>query len=119
MKKKINKLGFMRLLGLLGVGGLMAGQNEYVGFLGFFGYVAYFNVIPDELFRTNVNTAASSGFFSGLAVTVFLIMLNLFIGDNSLQALALALGFSTALVVFSFVLVYRVYKEERGAKICD
>ena len=112
---KINKLGFLSLLGLIGILGLLTNNREYIWFIGFFGYLGYFKIIPDELFKKNVNAAASIGFFSGLGVTFILVAVDMFIGSHALKSMAFALGFAAAILAFSIVLIYLGYKEQRGS----
>ena len=62
MKHKINYLGLLSLLALIGILGWITENNGLFGFVGFAYYLRYFWVIPDEFFRLNVQKAATFAF---------------------------------------------------------
>lgn len=114
--KKVNYLGFMGLISLLGLIGIFTPNRGFIGFFGFLAYLRYFTVIPDELFKQHTLKAASSGFFSWLAVTTISIPVTLLLGIDNALSIVFVAGFVSAIFVFSVVLVYCEIKEQRG---CD
>lgn len=111
---KLNPLGFLSVLLLLGVFGLVTEHTGMLGFFGFAVYLRYFFVKPDELFMQNVRKAASIGFFSGVAavgLTYVLRMLALIDGDMVLVA-----NFVVAVFCFTIALLALEVREQQGAK---
>jgi len=88
-----NKLGYFGFMGLIGLLGLITDNPGFYGFFGFFAYFGFFNVIPDELFKLNVQKAATPAFFVGLAI-----------------------NFAASIIVFTIILIYRSFNESKGCK---
>lgn len=110
---KLNQLGFLSLLALLGFLGLATENRGLLGFFGFAVYLRYFFVKPDELFMQNVRSAASIGFFSGVAATGFTVALRTLTPDLLSRDLALASCFVVSVICFSIALVVFEYREQR------
>ena len=66
MKRKINCLGLLSLLSLIALLAQPTNNEGLYGFLGFAYYLRYFFVQPDELFRLNLQKAATAAFFTQL-----------------------------------------------------
>ena len=64
MKRKINCLGLLSLLSLIALLAQPTNNEGLYGFLGFAYYLRYFFVQPDELFRLNLQKAATAAFFT-------------------------------------------------------
>ena len=99
----INKLGFLALLALLGFFGFFT-SVRMLGFFGFAYYIRYFFVVPDELFEQNVQTAATCGFFSGIAVTAVLTAARFLFPALLSSNIVLASCFVVSIVVFTLTL---------------
>ena len=110
---KLNKLGFLSLLALIGILGLTADNKALYGFFGFSYYIRYFFVTPDELFIQNVRSATSIGFFSGIAATGFSVALCTLIPSLPSKNLALAACFAISVICFTIALAAYEYKEQR------
>jgi hypothetical protein len=110
---KLNKLGFLSLLALLGFLGLSAESRGMLSFFGFAVYIRYFFVTPDELFQQNVRGAASIGFFSGVAATGITMALYMLLPDLFSRDLVLKSCFVVSVICFSIALVVYEFKEQR------
>lgn len=109
-----NKLGYLSLLALLCLPGFLSDNKAYLGFLSFLYYIRYFFVIPDELFKANVQKAATPAFFTGLAASAVTILLKTLLKDNSV--LPLGMGISMALSIFVFTIILTACEvRENGA----
>src|SRR5690554_3250326 len=101
-----NRISLMGLLGLLGLLGLITDNPGFYGFFGFFGFWGFAKVLPDEMFKQNVNRAARNAFFTGLTIYPAVVV----IGALSLFPIALvyafgfAVNFAVQILVFSFSL---------------
>lgn len=107
-----NKLGFLSLLALLGVLGVVIDKPLY-GFFGFAYYIRYFFVKPDELFQLNVRKAATVGFFSGVGATGVAVAARSLFPAVIPANLALSAGFVVSIVVFTVALVVLEAKEQQ------
>ena len=110
---KMNKLGFLSLIALLGVLGLFMDNKALLGLLGFAYYFRYFFVTPDELFIQNVRRAASIGFFSGVVVTALAVALRTLLPSLIERNVALAACFVVSMFCFTIALVVLEMKEMR------
>jgi hypothetical protein len=110
---KLNKLGFLSLLALLGFLGLTSENRALLGFFGFACYIRYFFVTPDELFMQNVRSAASIGFFSGVAATGLAVALRTLMPAAFSGRLVLSACFVISVICFSIALVVFEYREQR------
>ncbi|MGI6703034.1 MAG: DUF3796 domain-containing protein [Clostridia bacterium] len=101
-----NRISLMGLLGLLGLLGLITDNPGFYGFFGFFGFFGFAKILPDEMFKQNVNKAAKNAFFTGLIIYPTVVV----IGTLSLFPFALvftfgfAVNFAVQILVFSFSL---------------
>lgn len=109
---KLNKLGFLSILALLGILGFSI-HPSFLGFFGFAYYLRYFFVTPDELFQQNVNKAASIGFFSGVWATGISIVIHLLFPDFLSANMSLASCYVVSLLCFTIVLLIMEIKEQR------
>jgi len=100
-----NKLGYLSLLAVLGILGIFSDNKAYLGFWGFLYYIRYFFVIPDELFKANVQKAATPAFFTGLASSAVTIVLRALMNNDALLAVGMGLGMALSLFVFSVILI--------------
>lgn len=114
IKMKLNKLGFMSLIALLGIFGLTTENKGFLGFFGCLSYIRYFTVIPDELFKENVKKAGSIGFFTGMAVSTIMITLCILFEDFITPISYFVSGYVVSVFAFSLTLLYLEYKEQRG-----
>ncbi len=110
---KSNKLGFLSLLALLGVLGLIT-NRPLSGFFGFAYYIRYFFVIPDELFMENVRKAASMGFFSGVAAVGLAAAIHVLLPDVLSGTAVVAASYVVSVFVFTIALLVYEVKEQRG-----
>lgn len=115
-KKPINYLGFLSLLSLISILGYTTDNTGFYGFLGFLYYIRYFKVIPDELFKQNLQKASTAAWFSELIFLDPLMFLCHLITESS-RAIPTAFGLSFAfsIVVFSAALILFEYREHVGA----
>ncbi|GEA13850.1 hypothetical protein E308F_00900 [Moorella sp. E308F] len=100
-----NKLGYLSLLAVLGTLGFLTDNKAYLGFWGFLYYIRYFFVIPDELFKANVQKAATPAFFTGLASSAVTIMLRVLMNNDALPTLGMGLGMALSIFVFTVILM--------------
>lgn len=100
-----NKLGYLSLLAVLGVLGFLSDNKAYLGFLSFLYYLRYFFVIPDELFKANVQKAATPAFFTGLALSAATIMLRVLMNNDAVLAIGMGIGMALSILVFTVILL--------------
>ncbi len=110
---RLNKLGFLSLLAILGILGFTINRS-FLGFFGFAYYIRYFFVTPDEMFQHNVRRAASVGFFSGVAATGLAIPIHLLLPELLSAKMALASGYIVSVFCFTIVLAVLEFRELRG-----
>lgn len=110
--KKLNKFGFLSMIGLLGIFGIVTENRGFLGFFGYVHFIRYFTVIPDELFKDNIRNAGCNGFFAGIGVSTIFLAICLIIKKSALFQLAFLSGFIVSMFVFSITLVYYEYKEQ-------
>ncbi len=109
-----NRLGYLGFLGLLGVLGFITNNKLYFCFFGFLVYLRYFTVIPDELFRANVQKAATPAFFVGVVIYAISVALTAFFVSTTIFVMGLVFGFVASFLVFSITLVSYESKESRS-----
>jgi hypothetical protein len=112
--KMKNKLGYFGALGFVGILGIITDNRYLLAFFAYFVFLRYFFVIPDELFKLNVQKAATPAFFVGIALQVLTIAVTAFTKDITQLVTGLALGFSVSTAVFILILVISEFKEYRG-----
>ena len=111
-----NKFGYFGLLGLIGILGFLTDNPGFYGFFGFFGYFAFFKVIPDELFKLNVQKAATPAFFVGIVITAITLVYSAFTKNISVVVAGFAINFAISIFVFSIIFIYLNYNESKGNK---
>jgi hypothetical protein len=111
-----NKLGYFGFIGFAGVLGFLTHNPGFYGFFGFFGYFAFFKVIPDELFKLNVQKAATTAFFIGIVITVITLVCSAFTRNTSIVIAGFAIDFAVSIFVFSIIFIYLNYNESKGNK---
>lgn len=94
-----NWLSLLGLLGFLGLLGPFTGNPGFYGFFGFFGYFGFANVIPDEMFKLNVNKAAKNAFLAGMVIYPIVVLA----GAVSSYSLAFGLGFAINFAVQNLI----------------
>ncbi len=109
-----NKLGFLGFLGLLGILGFFSENKTYFCFFGFLVYFRYFAVIPDELFKENVQKAATPAFFIGVVIYTLTGALTFFPISTAVYVSCLVLGFVASFLLFTGIFVYYEIKEKTG-----
>ncbi len=111
---KLNYLGFLSLLALLGMMGFTTENRALLGFWGFLYYIRYFFITADELFVQNVKTAASIGFFAGIAATGLAFALRVLLPSLIAGNTVLATTYVVSVFYFTIALVVLEYREQRG-----
>lgn len=115
-KQRFNPLGLLSLLALIALLGRFTGEPGWYGFLGFAYYLRYFAVQPDELFRQNLQGAATFAFLAEMVALVPLVFLCLdLFGPAKAAATAFALSFAVSVLTFTGALQVLEWRERRGA----
>jgi quinol-cytochrome oxidoreductase complex cytochrome b subunit len=109
-----NRLGLLGLLGFLGILGIVTDNRFFLAFFAFLVFFRYFFVIPDELFKQNVQRAATPAFFTGIGVQAITIAVTAFTKDTQQLISGLSLSFSVAMMLFIILLVVAEFKELRN-----
>lgn len=109
-----NKLAFLSLLGFLGIIGFLTENKFMFAFFAYFVFARYFFVRPDELFKQNVQKAATPAFFTGLAMQALTISVTAFTSDTRQLIIGLSLSFSVPTMLFILILVVREFRELKG-----
>ena len=112
-----NKLGYLSLLSLLGIIGILTEKRGYLGFWSYLYYIRYFNVIPDELFKANVQKAAVPAFFTGIAASAVTIFLRFIANSREIISVGMGLGFALSIAVFTLILTWYEAKEKSETEI--
>ena len=111
MKNKFGLLGFISLLGFIGL------FTDERGFLFFFAYIVdfrYFFVTPDEMFMQTMRRASSNAFFVSIAISVISTITICFTrGIESAFNTGCAFGFVGAFVTFTLLLFYYEWIESK------
>ena len=100
-----NRLGLLGFLGLFGPVGFINGSYAYCSFFGFLIFLRYFWVIPDELFLSNVQNAATPAFFVGITLYAITGALSAFHVSTTIFVIGLVTGFAASFLVFTVILV--------------
>lgn len=120
MKVKINYLGLLSLLSLIGILGWTTENAGLYGFFGFAYYIRYFRIIPDELFRLNIQKAAAFAFMSEMISLVpFMFICSYIYGSGKAVPTAFGLSFAVTVFAFTAALIILELKEQRGASNND
>ncbi len=117
MKHKINYLGFLSLLALIAVLGWTTENTGLYGFFGFAYYLRYFWVIPDELFKLNVQKTSTFAFMAEMISLVpFMFICSYVYGGTKAVRTAFGLSFAVAISAFTVALIVLEVKERKGAE---
>lgn len=106
-----NKFGYFGLIGFIGILGLVTDNHYLLAFFSFFVFFRYFFVIPDELFKLNIQRAATSAFFTGITIQIITIAISAFTKSSSYLITGYSLSFSISIALFIFILVIAEFKE--------
>lgn len=100
MKNKFGLIGFVSLLGILG---LYTDEPLLLSFFAFVLFFEYLFICPDELFIENMRKAAMWAFISNLTITALatLIFSVFNMSSNALSG-GIILGFSFSIAIFCF-----------------
>ncbi len=91
------------------------GQCGDVRVFGFIYYARYFRIIPDELFKSNVQRACTAAWLSELIILVPLTYICTFVQEKSkVLGTAFGLSFATAIFIFTIILMVLEYRESNG-----
>jgi hypothetical protein len=101
-----NKLGYLGLLGVLGLLGFMNNNPGFYGFFGFFGFFAFFNIIPDELFKKNVNKSGRNAFITGIIIYPIVAIVGALADVKLAYTIGFALNFAVQILTFSISLTF-------------
>ena len=99
-----NRMSLFGLFGLLGLLGLVTQNPGFYGFFGFFGFFAFSKVLPDEMFKLNVNKAAKNAFFAGVIVYPIVVVLGAFTSFSLAYSIGFAVNVAVQILVFSISL---------------
>ncbi len=117
MMRKINYLGFLSLLALIAILGWTTGNTGLYGFFGFAYYFRYFWVIPDELFKLNVQKASTFAFMAEMiSLAPFMFICSYVYGGTKAVPTAFGLSFAAAIFAFTAALITVEVKEREGAE---
>ena len=114
MKNKYGYIGFLSLLGFMGVFG---DEPMFLCFFSFSLFFEYFWVIPDEMFIATMRKCATVAFATNLFITTAATLL-LSYQDSSINPLAegSALGFGASIATFAFSTFMMEIKERINSK---
>ena len=115
MKHSFNPMGLLALPALAALLYFPTGNRDFIGFMGFFYFIRYFWVNPDELFLLTLRRAATWAFI--LEVGLFpLLMLGRYLLAPAANPIPFALGlsFAAALIFFCLYHTWLEVKEMRG-----
>lgn len=99
-----NSLGLLGFLGLLGLLGLVTDNPGFYGFFGFFGFFGFAKMLPDEMFRANVDRAARNAFVSSVLIYPIVVTWGAVTSSHMVFAVGFAISFAVQMVVFVFSL---------------
>lgn len=102
----------------MGLVGIFTSSKGFLGFFGFLYYTRYFFVIPDELFKANLQKAATPAFFVGIAITSVTIVMRKLTDNKDLVPIGMGIGMAVSLFVFSIILL-TFEARENGEKNSD
>ena len=113
--RKINKLGYLSVLGLLGFGGLLTGDAALYSFFGFIGYAYYFSVLPDEMFRMRALKSAALSFLILIVVMAAATVLVAVTENTDLAVWGFFASFALGNISFGVILSIYEYRESRNS----
>ena len=74
-------------------------------------------MLPDEFFLENVRKTATLSFFASLlSLILYVFLFCIFYDPAHAAAMAFALSFATSVILFSLVLAFYEWREQRGAR---
>ena len=113
MKNKYGYLGFLSLLGLVG---LFTEERSFLAFFAFAVDFSYFRVQPDEFFLAYMDRSAARGFFAlmftTLAVTLCCLPAQ---GPSGAMLRGVTLGWAAAVAVHALSAAWYHFRESWGA----
>lgn len=114
MKNKYGFIGFMSLLGFIG---LFDEEPLFLSFFAFGLFFKYFLVQPDEFFIETIRKCATYAFFINLFIVTGATFVFYYfkISSNPLAG-GTALGFGISIAIFAFMTFIMELKEQLGAK---
>lgn len=114
MKNKYGFLGFMSLLGFVG---LFGEEPLFLSFFAFALFFKYFHVQPDEFFIETIRKCATYSFFINIFIVIgaTLIFSYFELSSNPLAGGA-TLGFGISIAIFAFMTFNMEWKERLGAR---
>lgn len=114
MKNKYGLIGFLSLLGLIGV---FTENRLFLSWFGFIAFFQYFWIVPDELFIETMRKCAAAAFFVNLAVTGVITLVFTLLGGLGGDPLTdgVIFGFTAGLFVFVFSTVIIEWRQRRSA----
>lgn len=112
-----NKYGFIGFISLLGFVGLFSDEPLFLSFFAFIVFFEYFWVQPDELFVETIRKCATYAFFTNLLITTVATFIFTYfnISSNPLAS-GTALGFGISIAVFALMTFIMELKERIGAR---
>ena len=113
MRNKYAYLGFLSLLGFVGV---FTPERAFLSFFAFAVDFSYFWVQPDELFLSYMDRSAARGFFALMFTTLGGTLLFLpALGPSGALARGVLLGWSAAVAVHALSSAWYHFRESWGA----
>ncbi len=108
MKNKISLFGFLGFLGLLG---FITNNPGFYGFFGFFGFFGFVNIIPDEMFKVNINKAAKNAFFTGIVVYPVSVLVATFASLSFTLVMSFGFAVAWAMQILVFSILLAIYEK--------
>ena len=113
MKNKYGYLGFLSLLGLVG---LFTEERSFLAFFAFAVDFSYFRVQPDEFFLASMDRSAARGFFALMLTTLAITLLSLPArGPSGALLRGVTLGWAAAVAVHALSAAWYHFRENWGA----
>jgi hypothetical protein len=112
-----NPVGYLSILGLIGVVGLLMGNNDLAGFGGFFCFLSAFYYRYDERVERNVNRACRNAFIlvvaglSAIMATLFY-LITVLPYPQAFEFVPLGVVLLFGLTLLSFFLSYVYYRRK-------
>ena len=113
MKNKYGYLGFLSLLGLVGI---FTEERSFLAFFAFAVDFTYFSVQPDEFFLTYMDRSAARGFFALMFTTLAVTLCCLpATGPSGALLRGVTLGWAAAVAVHTLSAAWYHFRENWGA----
>ena len=115
MKHPFNPMGLLALPALAALLYFPTGNHDFIGFAGFFYFIRYFWVNPDELFLLTLRRAATGAFILEVALFPLLMLVRYFLSPAANPIpFALGLSFAASIIFFCLYHTWLEWKEMRG-----